>query len=749
MALHPFVLNQVRLLEGPLLDAQTRNGEYLLSLEPDRMLRSFRVNAGLQAPGEPLGGWEAPACEVRGHFFGHYLSACALMYASTHDGRFKERGSLLVSELARCQKALGGKYLSAYPESFLDRLESLTQLPWAPYYTLHKIMAGLYDQYLYAENAQALEILKGMADYFSERTEKYTHEELNRILDRSEEGGICEAFWNLYSVTGDPKHRALAEKYEKSSFLDPLARGEDNLTHRHGNTHIPLVVGAARRYELTGDTQYLALASFFWDRVVRARSYATGGSTDAEIWGEPFKLAQALSTSNHETCKTYNMLRLTRHLLCLTGNPLYADYYERAFWNGILGTQDPATGMLEYYVPQMTGCRRVYGTPTDSFWCCYGTGIESYSKLGDSIYFHDSDGILVNLFIPSEVDWKEKGVRLTQTTRFPEEQGISLEVHAKEPTQFVLKIHIPHWADQGVQITVNGSPLEVHTHPSSFFSIDRVWRDGDRVRIKTPMRLYTVPMPDDPNLVAYAYGPVVLGGVLSGESKTLYSKEPNPAQTDAPGDDGPCLFLADDPSDVSFLEPVGENRLMFQTKDQPLQVTFRPFYQIIGERYGLYWPVVPEGSGRQKELIRLAEEKRLVFGPDPDGEIDRVYPGDEASEQAHHLVADRSVTGVHLGRKWRHAEGGWSWTLAVLPDHPTRLKCVYWGADQGREFDVLVEDRVIATEKLEGKPGPKFSVVQYAIPEDLTHGRNEVKVTFRCKTGYAGGVFGCSTVRMP
>lgn len=747
MVYEPFDLQQVRLLDGPLKVAQELDQKYLLSLEPDSLLYTFRTNAGLEAPGVPHGGWEAPTIEVRGQFVGHYLKSLGLMYASTGDERFKERGDLMVRELAKCQAVYGNGYLSGYPDSYLDRLESLTNLPWAPYYNYHKIMAGLLALYEYCGNGQALDVLKGMADYFDKRNEKFTHEQLNHILDHTEEGGICELWWDLYAVTKDPKHRALAEKFEKSSFLDPLAKGEDNLTGRHGNSHIPLVVAAMREYEITGKSRYLALSTFFWDRVIRARSYATGGTTDAELWGEPYQLAHKLSTTNHETCKTYNMLRLSRHLLCATGDPLYADYYERAFWNGIVGTQDPATGMFEYYVPQASGYQRVYGTPTNSFWCCYGTGTETWAKLGDSIYFHDDNSILVNLFIPSTLDWKEKGVRLEQVTSFPDKPSTALTVHVAQPTTFTLRLHIPYWSDQGVRITVNGAPLDISTAPSTFASISREWKDGDKVEMEMTMRLRTVPMPDDPNLVAFACGPVVLAGILETGLPTLYNEVANPGQAGFAGEEEAYYFLADSPNDTSFLQPVEGQPFTFVTRNQPREITFRPFYKIINERYGLYWPVIPKGSDRQKELEARAEESRTVFTPDPGRVVDMVVIADEASEKEHGMTTEKGATGTHLNHKWRHAEVSLSYTLRVLPDQPTSLRCVYWGADRDREFDVLVENQVIANVKLDGAAGTRFVPVEYPISEELTKGKEKVTVTFINKKGNAGGFFGCGTVR--
>ena len=645
MKLQPFNLTQVRLLDGRLKSAQETNLKYLLSLEPDRLLYTFRKNAGLDAPGEPLGGWEGPNVEVRGHFIGHYLSACALMYASTGDDRLLQRGNLMVSEIAKCQQALGGEYLSAFPESFWDRLES-GRSPWAPYYTMHKIMAGLCDQYTLCGNAHALEMMKGMAAYFGKRTEKFSHEEWNKILDRTEEGGFCEALWNLYGITGDPAHKALAEKFEKSSFLDSLALGVDNLSGRHGNTHIPLVVGAIRRYELLKEPRYEYLSEFFWDRVINARSFATGGSTNSEMWGEPFKLASTLSRSNHETCKTYNMLRLTRHLICSTADPAFGDYYERAFFNGILGTQEPESGMLEYYVPQESGFQRVFGTACDTFWCCTGTGVESYSKLDDSIYFHDADSVYVNLFIPSRVEWNEKGIRIEQRTAFPEEAGTTLVIGLAKSAEFGLKLRIPAWVGPDTRVTVDGVAAETPTTPGTWMSIQRLWKDGDQVRLEMPMRLHARPLPDDPNVEAFMYGPIVLAGVVDDQSKRppVISTEAIPPMPDAEKAKKAWYFLAETADDLSWLKPVDGKPLTFASTGQPFDITFKPFNTIVGERYGLYWPVVPKDSDRHKLLVK--QNRVLDFLREADS-MTKDGPVDALRKQYDELAADRELSAQH------------------------------------------------------------------------------------------------------
>ncbi len=746
--LQAFGPGEVRLLDGPCKAAMEANRRYLLSLEPDELLYTFRRNAGLEAPGRPLGGWEKPDCEVRGHFLGHYLSACALLYANTRDEAVKARATDLVAELAKCQKALGGEYLSAFPATFFDRWEAMEAV-WAPYYTIHKIMAGLYDQYALCGNEAALDILTRMAAYFRKRTDRFTAADMDRMMERNEEGGMAEVLWNLHAVTGRPEHRALAEKFEERAFLDRLGRGEDCLAGRHGNTHIPLVIGAARRYELTGENRYRYMAAYFWDRAVNTRSFATGGSTNGEVWGPPYALAGTLSNSNHETCKTYNMLRLTRHLFRWTADPVYADYYERAFFNGILGTQEPESGMLEYYVPQATGYKRVYGTPKDAFWCCYGTGIETFAKITDSIYWHDGRDVWVTLFLPSVVEWRDRGIRIEQATRFPDEPRTRLIVRVTKPTTFALRVHVPAWVAGTAVVRVNQRPIDTAARPSSFASIEREWNDGDRVDVETPMELRTWPMPDDPNLVAFTCGPVVLAGLLEPDApaKPIFSANPLEPQPEAEEIEGSC-FLAESPRDVSWLRPVPGRTLTFRAEGQPLAVTFVPFHRVVGERYGLYWLVLPAGSDRHGEIAREARERRERRAR----LVDEVRPADEASERAHHLKGENTQAGRHLGRGWRHAAGGWwSWELRVPPVGPASLECIFWGDDvPPRSFDIRIDGTKIATQSLDRNRPGRFFRVEYPIPAELTRGRETVRVEFRAHDGHtAGGVFGCAVLRAP
>ncbi|HVM42353.1 MAG TPA: beta-L-arabinofuranosidase domain-containing protein, partial [Gemmatimonadales bacterium] len=413
-----FDMAAVRLLPGPFLDAMQVNRRFVMGLDPDCLLHTFRLTAGLPSTAEPLGGWEAPENELKGHFTGHYLSACALLSASLGDAEVKSRGDLMVAELARCQHALGNGYLSAFPEEFFDRLRAGRPV-WAPFYTLHKIMAGLLDMHTLAGNAQALDVLKGMARWTAGWCQPLGDDAMARVLER-EYGGMNELLYNLSAVTGQDWYADVAHRFDHERVFGPLAAGRDELKGLHVNTTIPKIIGAARRYELTGEPRYHDVAAYFWREVSTRRAYCTGGTSNGEGWNaDPGVLATELSSETQECCTSYNMLKLTRHLFGWTADPAAADYYERLLWNGVLGTQHPADGDKLYYVPLASGYWKLFGTPLHDFWCCTGTGSESASKFGDSIWFHDDDGVWLSQFIASEVSWPEKGVRLTQETRFP------------------------------------------------------------------------------------------------------------------------------------------------------------------------------------------------------------------------------------------------------------------------------------------------------------------------------------------
>jgi len=602
---YPFSLKDVRLLEGPFKQAMERDLEYMLSLEPDRLLHSFRQTAGLPTSSKPYGGWEdpagsAPSGELRGHSIGHYLSACAFMSASTGNDRIKANADYVVAELARCQKALGPSgYLSAYPEEFFDRVFSVRRV-WAPFYTLHKIMAGLVDMYEQTGNAQALETVEKMAHWVKSRTDRSDEGHMEIVLNHTEQGGMNEVLTNIFSLAGNPEYLETARRFDEKHYTKPLAGRRDELKGEHVNSFIPNVIGTAREYEMTGDPVLYNIATYFWNQVAGTRSYVTGGTSNDEEWNsDPYVISTELGKNSHESCCTYNMLKLTRHLFNWEPKAEYADYYERALFNGILPTQEPSTAMMMYYVPMMPGMYKTYMKPFDSFWCCTGTGMENHAKYGDSIYFHDENGVFVNLFIASELRWPEKGFGLRQETRFPEEGKTTLVVTAAGPGETALRIRIPAWAEKGGSVTLNGKKLDAFSGPSSYFTLKRAWKKGDRIEVVLPMKLRLERTPDNVNIVAVLYGPIVLAGELGPvnmpDDKVFGSYEPS-------GDPVAVPKLAVKSADPStWIKPVPGKPLTFRTENvgAPTDITLVPFYKLFGQRYTVYWDFTSESKKKE------------------------------------------------------------------------------------------------------------------------------------------------------
>ncbi len=732
----PFNLGQVRLLDGPFKDAMERDRNYLHSIDADRLLHMFRVTAGLPSSAQPYGGWEKPDVELRGHSIGHYLSACALMYASSGDEKLKAKADAIVAELGKCQQALGRRgYLSAYPEEFIDRVEK-GQRVWAPWYTLHKIYAGLLDMYLYCDNQQALRIACNMAAWAKQRTDSLSEDQMQQML-RTEFGGMNEVLRNLYAVTGSEDMLTLARRFDQKIILDPLAQHQDRLRGLHVNTQIPKIIGAARAYELTGDRYYYEVATYFWNEVTGARSYATGGTSNDEHWrAEPYQIACELGPQAHETCCTYNMLKLTRHLFGWNPAPAYADYYERALFNGILSTQNPDDGMMMYYVSMAPGMYKTFMDPTDSFWCCTGTGMENHAKYGDSIYFHDEAGLYVNLFIASELQWPEKGIKVRQETGFPEQQGTSLVIAAVKPVELSVHLRIPGWATRGGKVLLNGKQLETFSSPGSYLELRRIWKDGDRIEIELPMSLHLERTPDDPNVAAILYGPLVLAGRLG----TLLPKENVQGAMGPSGEPVVTPYLIGDGQQLdSWIKPVSGQSLSFRTVNagRPADISLKPFYRLYGERYSIYWNIYSPA-----EWSALESYGKSVAA----GTIDSVKIGDPISDERHHFLGYELQSGEEAGRKWVNTTDWLGYDLAILPAGRAVLKCAFLGGAISPDLEIEVERHKIKGLATQPSTSGEISELHYSIPPEWTRGKKRVNVVFRAGRGKSvGKLVACST----
>lgn len=587
-SMQPFALNRVRLLDSDFAHAAAINRRYLQSLPVDRLARSFRLQAGLGSNAPALGGWEKPDCELRGHFSGgHYLSAAALAYASDGDEILKARADELVAQLGACQQPNG--YLSAFPESFFDRLSS-GQKVWAPFYTIHKIQAGMLDMYRHAGNQQALTVATGIGNWTVRWLNGFSDAQLAHML-KTEYGGMNDSMYELYAITGNGRYMDAAHRFDQVSLFDPLAAHRDELQGLHSNTQIPKIIGAARRYELTGDPRYRRIAEFFWETVTTQRSFATGGSSNGEFWNTgPGDLKGQLSLYSAECCVAYNLLKLTRHIYAWNGDPRAFDYYERTLYNARLGTQD-ADGMKLYYYSLQPGGNKFYNSPTDSFWCCTGSGAEEFARFNDSIYFREGSDLYVNLFIPSELSWPEQQLTLRQETAFPREPLTRLTLGLKAPAHRTIHLRVPEWIGPNAAVRINGETLDVFASAGSYLSLRREWHNGDRIEMDLPMQLRSEALPGDDDQRAVLYGPLVLAARLGKAGLTHamqycgYDAAPDPEPKPQPA---PSI-LASTTKDVSWLHMTSASELAFEATTRQGNLAVAPLNQIHAERYAVYW----------------------------------------------------------------------------------------------------------------------------------------------------------------
>ena len=599
--LSAFSLADVRLLDGPFRKAQQLDAKYLLSLEPDRLLHNFHVNAGLKPKAPVYGGWESqqPWVDIRchGHSLGHYLSACAMMFAATGEEQYRGRVDYIVTELAACQEA-GSSMVCAFPDGTLQLTNSLSGKPFigVPWYTTHKVLSGLRDAHVFTANQQAVEMMSAMANWIIESSSTMDEAQFQAMLN-VEHGGMSEVLADLYSFTNEEQHLLLAERFVHHAVIEPLSAGRDMLDGLHSNTQIPKIIGAFRLYEITGKPEYKQAARFFWSNVTGTRSFATGGNGDGEHFFPVVEFSKHLSSAKTmETCCTHNMLRLTRALFMDGASQACVDYYERALFNGILASQDPDSGMMTYFQPTRPGYLKLYCTPDNSFWCCTGTGMENHAKYGDSIYFHDDSSLYINLFVASELHWKEKAFHITQETQFPDHPESHFKVQVAKPTRLSVKIRHPGWCQQLV-LTINGKVRLNSDNPGSYVEIDRIWRKGDVIEVQLPMQLRTQMLPGCNDIAAVMMGPIVLAARMGNEglqpgADIIVNERTYGDMLNIPMEQ-PQLSVKDTPLDAK-IRRTSKDKLVFRTRsvnpDRELELI--PYHRIAHERYHLYWKLV-------------------------------------------------------------------------------------------------------------------------------------------------------------
>jgi len=760
-----FPLHSVRLLEkGPFAPAVAANRTYMLALEPDRLLAPFRREVGLPPKASPYGNWESTGLD--GHTAGHYLSALSHMIAAgadTPDGLLRSRLTHMLNELEACQVAFGDGYLGGIPGSReLWRAVAKGDIQaadrkWVPWYNLHKTFAGLRDVYLETGDAKARDLLVRFGDWCVTLTNRLSNDQMQQML-ANEHGGMNEVMADIYAITGDKRYLETARRFNHHAVLDPLLRSEDQLTGKHANTQIPKVIGLERIATLTGDQAAYAGARFFWENVVGRRSVAFGGNSVSEHFNDPKDFqGLLLHREGPETCNTYNMLRLTEQLFASGPNAAYADFYERALFNHLLASINPAHPGYVYFTPIRPAHYRVYSEPSQSFWCCVGTGMENPGKYGEFIYGRANDGLYVNLFIASELAVPETGLVLRQDTAFPEEEHTRLTLKLAAPRTFTLYLRQPGWTAPGTfGVKVNGQRMAVNSGPSSYVPVRREWKNGDRVELDVPMRTSLVRLPDNSPWYAFQHGPIVLAAPSGTWDMTgLRADDSRMAHVAAgpvlPLDQAPVL-LSDSASLISKIVPdPASGPLHFRLVDivhpaVPQGVPLMPFYGLHDSRYQIYWELATKESLALHREKRAAEERAQIAREAIT--LDRVTPGEQQPEVEHAYKGEETDSGTHNGRHWRHGRRI-EYTLNTRNASAVALSVTYSGDDAGRKFDIFANDTLVGTQELVAEKRGEFVEKRYQIPAAVLASaqNNRITIRFVGRQGLAGGVYDVRLLR--
>ncbi|HQZ95653.1 MAG TPA: glycoside hydrolase family 127 protein [Pyrinomonadaceae bacterium] len=737
----PFSLVNVRLTPSPFLDAVNANLKYLIKLEPDRLLHNFRVHAGLKPKGEVYGGWERDT--ISGHTLGHYLTACSLMHAQTGNTEVKKRVDYIIGELAECQNQAPDGYVAGFTRKKGKDVENGRVIfdeikagdirsagfdlngCWVPFYNWHKLFAGLFDAENYCGNKDGLKIAVRLAGFIDGVFAKLSDEQVQKMLN-CEHGGLNESMAELYARTQDKRWLALAERILHNRTLGPMFAEKDELPNIHANTQIPKVIGLARLYELTNKPEYATAARFFWKNVTTNYSYVIGGNSDREYFQAPNSIATHITEQTCESCNTYNMLKLTRHLYAWNTNSSFFDYYERAHLNHIMAHQNPRTGMFAYMIPLMSGTARAFSSEFNDFWCCVGSGIESHSKHGESIYWHNDDHLIVNLFIPSTLDWAERQAKFELSTAYPLGEDVTIKFSKiSKQSEFPVSLRLPYWCENP-SLKVSGK-AEKLVRDGGYATVKRRWKTGDTLVLTLPMKPRIEPTADDPNTIALLHGPAVLAADL-GEARSKFDGV-------APALVGSDLLasLRREPQFANFTTS-GIGR--------PSEITLRPFYSQWERRTAVYFKRFSDAAWAKEQAAYAAEQARLKDLQARS--VDVMHLGEMQPERDHALTSSISYPVSYRGRNGRDARTeGFFEFKAKVTDEPLTLKATYWGEERKRLFHILIDGTRIASETLGyNKPG-EWIERDYPIPQELTKGRSTVTVRFEPEKGNtAGPVFG-------
>ncbi len=744
-----FPIDRTTLLDGPLKHARDLNIQTLLKYDCDRMMAPYRKEAGLTPKAKTYPNWDG----LDGHVGGHYLTALAIN-AATGNEECRQRMEYIISEVAECAAAniknnpeWGKGYMGGMPNSkniwtgFKKGDFRVYNGSWAPFYNLHKMYAGLRDAWLYCGNEQAKTLFLQFCDWAIDITSQLSDEQMERMLG-NEHGGMNEVLADAYAITKENKYLDCAKRFSHKRLFTPMSQRQDCLDNMHANTQVPKVVGFERIAELTGDETYHTASEFFWDIVTGERSLAFGGNSRREHFPAKDACMDFINDiDGPESCNTNNMLKLTEDLHRRNPEARYADYYELATINHILSSQHPEHGGYVYFTPARPRHYRNYSAPNEAMWCCVGTGMENHGKYGQFIYTHVNDALFVNLYVASQLDWKEKGVALRQETGFPYSESSTLTVTEGKGT-FNLMVRYPGWVRPGeFKVTVNGQPVSIITGPSSYVSIDRKWKKGDVVKIEFPMHSSVKYLPNQPQYIALMHGPVLLG------MKTGTESMPNLIADDSrfgqyaggaklPIDKAPILINNDIESIASQMTPVPGKPLHFtlSTKtENKIEGELQPFFEIHDSRYMMYWLALTEGSYKQyvDNLARQEQERQQLEART----VDKVQPGEQQPETDHKMQTDESFTGNTNNVFYRDARNGhyFSYLMQTNGDTELSLRLKYWGVGEWKshEFDIYIDDTLVRSVNNTGKYRiSEFKAETYEIPAEVLKGKKQVRVKF-------------------